>query len=1112
MLFIALVFQPGMDSYSADHYHIYVPAKQLPGMVASYPVLYKIERPRAGTYLPGTILIKTKGAHTVGKGDVSLSSDPINRDLFRHGVKSIEYAVIPHALASNPDKDLVATGLDRLFSIAYSEPKDPFDLARELMANPDVEYAIPVMFYEMNFRPNDSRYGNQGYLSNVKMEEAWDISKGSKDIVIAIVDSGTDWQHSDLKDKIFVNKGEIPNNGIDDDNNGFVDDVRGWDFVGNVTPSELMQGILRPDNDPRVVGTSFTDNQAHGTMTAGLAAAATNNNLGIAGAGFDCTILPIKCGSDNPNVGNIIMGYQAIRYAADLGAHIINCSWGGTGADPAAQEVVNYATLKGSLVVTSSGNVGFNTDDIPFYPGSYANVLNVGSIRSNNMPSDFSNFGWDVHVYAPGENTETTFPPNTYKRPTGTSFSSPIVSGIAGLLKTLRPTWSPLQILHQIRGTSQPITGFGREGYYGRADAHAVLTTNASFSSGTRLPGMYVRTFSTPNGMIQKTGNIELSASIVNVLAPAAGASVRFQSLDPWASISSGELQSLGNLGTDEEKSISLQVKISEYCPWGSGYVRIGVTMQSGPYVNHQLLRLPLLLPTNNSFGFIFSLQNTTFLMGAAPDGGNPFWAIGRSGNSHVILRFLNGSSSGGALVLTPRFIAAPSQNGLLIAGTNGTQPAISHTVNAGGSFNIIPVASITTAIHGLVVLDANTALFVGDPVSKAWGIGRTTDGGATWTAFGRPLDQQTGEKIVEGSVTSRGNAVYYLTTNNRVIRSANGGNSWFSSTTGISGAAVLSIGFSSETNGVILYRSSGGTLGITATTDGGITWKTSPFMLSNLPATPVRLMSASGHVAMLCNGGELYGTDDNGTSWRSILGQNQFGVGSVTGWVNSSNHGVGFFGSYASRLLYTFSAPNLVISPDTINFPVIDTGQLRTRSFIVSNTGDQPLRVTNFSIVPPADAPNDTTYRAFEILTPWDSTVLPGSTSYRIRISAEGRPPGLYRGVVEFQTEKVPNNRTVALNGRVTLPTSVADDNTRDNAPPLAPNPANESVILQLTSGCELAECLIVNIVGIVLPAQWQQAGNTATINLRGLDAGTYQLTYRCGAQWHSKVFTVLK
>jgi subtilisin family serine protease len=253
--------------------------------------------------------------------------------------------------------------------------------------------------------------------------------------VVAVVDTGVDYTHPDLNDNIWVNTDEIAGNNIDDDNNGFVDDVRGWDFVGN-------------DNTP-------IDVYGHGTHVAGTIAA-ENNGFGVTGVAYNAKIMPVKVLGDDGS-GSYTNVAAGIRYAADNGANIINLSLGG-GFSSIVEAAVQYATQKGSLVVMAAGNEGAAQ---PGFPASMATQIGlaVGAVDSNKKMADFSNRAGVTpvkYVVAPGVSVYSTTPNNTYQSFSGTSMATPHVAAVAALILSAKPNLTPTQLASLITGTANP--------------------------------------------------------------------------------------------------------------------------------------------------------------------------------------------------------------------------------------------------------------------------------------------------------------------------------------------------------------------------------------------------------------------------------------------------------------------------------------------------------------------------------------------------------------------------------------------------------------------------------------------------------------------------------
>lgn len=308
-------------------------------------------------------------------------------------------------------------------------------------------YAEPYYIPKHCATVNDPSVPQQYHLGNIKIFNAWDITKGDTNVHIGIVDSGTDWDHPDLQSNIAYNYAD-PIDGIDNDNDGYIDNFRGWDLAG----SDLNNIV--GDNNPMIMG----NNNVHGSHVSGISAAATNNSTGGAGVAYNCRFLPVKCSADNDSApptyeGGILTGYQGIQYAADHGCKVINCSWGGTGFSQSGQDVIDYASInKGALVVCAAGN---SSSTAEFYPACFKGVLSVAASDNSNLAASFTNRNFKVAVTAPGVNIYSTLWNNNYAYLSGTSMASPVVAGVAALLFSIHPNYTPEQVRTALMATSQ---------------------------------------------------------------------------------------------------------------------------------------------------------------------------------------------------------------------------------------------------------------------------------------------------------------------------------------------------------------------------------------------------------------------------------------------------------------------------------------------------------------------------------------------------------------------------------------------------------------------------------------------------------------------------------
>lgn len=339
------------------------------------------------------------------------------------------------------------------------------------------EVIEPVYDNHPLVNPNDPSFGSQPYLNLIRTTEAWDITEGDDEMVIGIVDTGGDLDHPDLQDKLYINVLD-PVDGIDNDGDGYVDNNRGWDFSGDVAGVVGTPGF-QGDNDPSVPkGGIF----GHGTMVAGCAAASTDNGVGIAAVGRRARLLFTKHFSDDQDAyaANYSSNtYLGVLYAATHGARIINCSWGSYHPSTIAQDIINYVTLDlGCLVIAAAGNSNL---EAPIYPASYDHVLSVGSSTINDARTYFSNYGRTLDLVAPGDVIHTTAFNDGYVTDSGTSLSTPIVSGAAALVWALHPEFTPLQVAEQLRVSANPVIYDNSPAYlhklgFGRLDVLSALT------------------------------------------------------------------------------------------------------------------------------------------------------------------------------------------------------------------------------------------------------------------------------------------------------------------------------------------------------------------------------------------------------------------------------------------------------------------------------------------------------------------------------------------------------------------------------------------------------------------------------------------------------------
>jgi len=354
----------------------------------------------------------------------------------------------------------------------------PLGTALEFL-RPHVLYAEPDWVVRKVQTPNDPYFNlewglhNSGQTVNgdpgtagadINAPLAWDTTTGNPDLVIAIIDTGTQWSHPDLAANIWSNPGEVAGNGLDDDGNGYVDDVRGWDFYS-------------VDNNP-------DDSDGHGTHTAGTVGAIGNNGTGVAGVNWRCKLMPLRF--IGPYGGYTSDAVLAVQYAARMGVKVSCNSWGGGGFSQALYDAINASKAVGHVFVAAAGNSSANTDSSPHYPSCYNldNLLSVAATDNDDGLASFSNYGkTSVDLGAPGVTILSTYKGSGYAYMSGTSMACPHVAGVVALVYGQNPLWSYGQVVDRILSTVRPVGSLA-----GKCVTGGVLDAAAAVAGGGGPP------------------------------------------------------------------------------------------------------------------------------------------------------------------------------------------------------------------------------------------------------------------------------------------------------------------------------------------------------------------------------------------------------------------------------------------------------------------------------------------------------------------------------------------------------------------------------------------------------------------------------------------------
>lgn len=551
-------------------------------------------------YFPDRLIIKYKSDQTLSRIKAKTGTNPktaVEQILAKNGMRRRQ-SLFPSQMerAFQQSKFASVRSLERIREVIFNKNIDLRQLAAKISRMPGVAYAEPRYIHHMFYTPSDSVI--EKFVKVHHFEQAWNITKGSPNVTIAIVDGGVNYLHWDLDDKLWINQDEVPatlrpqvdENGdgritsteiehylyrndddyngdgtidledaldpnsafmdnLDNDNNSFVDDLFGWDFwdSGDITSPNT-------DNNPLLNATD------HGTHVAGIAAAETDNDTAVAAAGFNSRYMAVKAGGNSQDPESIGYGFSGIIYAAQQGADVINCSWGSSSYSQAEQDVINAVTDMGSLVIAAAGNETAGHMD---YPAGYDNVVAVGAIDENNVLASYSNFGYHLDVLATGNDIRSTSYNNSLVSLSGTSMATPVVSGLAALVKAIHPGWSPRRIGQQIRASAQYIYNTNSGDYdnklgHGSIDAYRALDTN--------LPGLKIvsHRFVDSNGEKLTPGEQgQLHIRLTNLGNATSNLVLQLQSLNNGTVNLSSTTRQLGSVANGDTVNVAFSLTIT---------------------------------------------------------------------------------------------------------------------------------------------------------------------------------------------------------------------------------------------------------------------------------------------------------------------------------------------------------------------------------------------------------------------------------------------------------------------------------------------------------------------------------------------------------------------
>jgi photosystem II stability/assembly factor-like uncharacterized protein len=822
--------------------------------------------------IPGVVIVKLRSA--AGLGKVAAPEALSVAHLQKAGALRIS-RIFPGSTTGRAKVDAAFenSGLDRMYSVSISPLDDPRTAALRFEELKEVEYAVPKYAHTLLDVPNDSLFTlrQAAYFAQMHVTDAWTVVKGDS-VIVADVDGGTYWRHPDITPNLWINKPEDANadgqfeptpypggddNSIDDDGDGFVDDVIGWNFANS-------------SNDPQGLAAT-PGSAAHGTATASMVGAATNNTIGMAGTAWNCRLMVINASS--PTVDEQIdFGFEGIAFAAAHGAKVINCSWGRTGSfSPFEQDVVTAASNAGALVVVAAGNGPGNNDAIPNYPANYSGALAVGATNSgSDTKASFSNYGVSVPVFAPGVNIWGALTNGKYSGSNqGTSFSTPMAAGLAALLFSLHPSWSPLQVAVQMRVTSDLIDGTNPT-FAGHLGHGRLNFANAVTAAVPGLEIVSVTTTPTNGHSYFSTGDTAtVSITIQNVL-PQAAQNAQFQLTSSNASVAvlagTANVTTIASLqqvalptllivadSVTNFKNVPLTIR------WQAdgGYTdaaSLSVTVYSGA-PSWNVMSTPA---TGVASLYTIKAVNTSTV-----------WAAGNTpATAPIVVRTANGGTNWtdvtGNLPSVGLYCIDAVDSSRAWVGTGDGR--IFATVNGGASWSVQSYsARLSPFIDGIKFFDTQNGVAMGDPPGSGddrFIVLLTTNGGTTWNhSAGEPLGTTGAAGWSNSFSWTDASHGWFGSNANAAWRTTDGGSSWASSPTGSKNS--IGISFGTQLQGVVAHDDGS----VSVSSDGGATWTP-----KNQPAsllTGTSFVPASTSVWATSDVIPYYSTD-GGASWQA--------------------------------------------------------------------------------------------------------------------------------------------------------------------------------------------------------------------------------------------------
>jgi len=754
--------------------------------------------------------------------------------------------------------------LHRIFKVQFNKKEMVEQLIRDIASQPEVEYAEKAPYFPIRFTPNDygTTAGNNWHLTKISAQQAWDITHGSANVKVAIVDNAIQVGHSDLASKVVA-------------------------------------AIDLGDNDSDPTPPSNTDVWSHGTHTSGLAVAATNNSNGISSIGFDCSLIAIKAGADADGGQGISAMFEGITWAADHDADIISMSFGGPSYFQTMQMIIDYAYNKGCVLVSAAGNNGDGSEDqnnVNYigYPAACNHVIAVGATNGNDKAASFSEYGTWIDVMAPGgyqndgglldmilnNSVYSCYAGNSYGKMPGTSMACPITAGLCALMKAVDPNISVDRLTYFLKASCDNIESLQDANHQGMVGAGRINAFKAVKMVQDSMQSVYAN-FTCSGNFINAGGHVNFTdQSVGNVTS--------WNWSFPGGTPSTSTQQNPQNITYDTPGTYTVTLTVSDGTQSSTETKTAYITVQQP--ANTAWIEQASGFTTMYRGVYNISIVNDTIAWATAVDGTN-----GSPVNEFT--KTLDGGN-----LWTPGTISAPA--GLApanISAVSDLKAWVSEypTSTAGGKVYATTDGGTTWVNQNNANMFTNSASFLnivhffnendgfcmGDAVNGYFEIYYTHDGGATWTAVATSNmpAAQSGEMGWTGVYDAYNNIAWFGTNKGRIFKTTDKGETWTVLTPGLTD--IQKVTFNNEMNGIaqqIVYNTSTGaitTLTMKKTTDGGATWTSvtpgANFWKSDIcavPDLPGKFYSVGTDGA--ASGSAKYGSSyslDFGATWTPI-------------------------------------------------------------------------------------------------------------------------------------------------------------------------------------------------------------------------------------------------